>query len=62
MTLDELRAGLADLDRAELRQLAWDALLRSDGPERLEGDGGRVHTVRVNERPVLAFRIFASPE
>lgn len=31
MTLDEMREGLYDLDRSELRRLAAEALLISDG-------------------------------
>lgn len=36
--LDEMITHLYDLDRAELRRLAWEALLISDGPDKIKGD------------------------
>ena len=35
MTLDEAVQGLGDLDRNDLRQLALEALLTSDGPDEI---------------------------
>jgi hypothetical protein len=34
----EMIEGLYDLDRSALRQLAWETLLISDGPNHIEGD------------------------
>lgn len=39
MTLSEMQESLYDLDRVELRRLAWEALLISDGPDRIDVDG-----------------------
>lgn len=38
MTYDELHEHLYDLTRSELRLLAFEALLISDGPDQVEGE------------------------
>lgn len=45
--LAELVDQLYDLGRAELRELAWQALLASDGPDRIDGDLGPACPVEV---------------
>jgi hypothetical protein len=36
--MDELIEKLYSLDRKELRRLAWEALLISDGPDKIDGN------------------------
>lgn len=38
LSLEELLPHIYDLDRTELRRLALECLLVSDGPDRIEGD------------------------
>lgn len=58
-SLDSLTEQLYDLDRAELRRLAWEALLISDGPDSpyKEEEGGSVKVLRIPQGIGMAFSI-----
>lgn len=57
MTLEEILERLYDLDRKELRRLAYEALLISDGPNRIEGDveGAAIHVELNTDNDVVEF-------
>ena len=52
---------LHDLDRNELRSLAWEALLISDGPDRIEGEVSSTLQVRYDEEGGSYIFHLASP-
>jgi len=37
-TFDEMLEDMYDLDRTDMRRLAWELLLASDGPNKISGD------------------------
>jgi hypothetical protein len=62
--LDQMTERLYDLDRAELRRLAWEALLIADGPAHIPGPSSSgtatiVCPVNMDGRP--AFMIWDNP-
>lgn len=38
MNVEEILTGLYDLDRTDLRRVAWEALLMSDGPDKVSNE------------------------
>jgi hypothetical protein len=62
--MNELIEQLYDLDRAELRRVAWEALLIADGPDHIEGPsstGTDTIVQRVDMDGRDAFMIWAVP-
>jgi hypothetical protein len=58
MTYDEMVEHLYDLSRTELRRLAYEALLISDGPARIEGDVTDAAIEVVPQEPERNVRLF----
>jgi len=59
-SLEEMVEQLYDLSRADLRSLAWEALLISDGPDKIEGEA--ITTIKVHHHEDVPAFCITSPK